>query len=85
MVVSTIEPERLLNYFLEQTRGLYGGTLAALQWTHTNGLRVEVKEPILAHSGKFRAIRLLGADVRNPEESVPAVPSERPAHSSSSA
>ena len=57
-------PEEVLEYFLAECRSLYGGALAVLHWTQSNGMRVEVKEPVLARSGKFRAIRLLGSGIR---------------------
>ena len=59
-------PEDVLEYFLRECRSLYGGALAVLQWTQSKGMRVEVKEPVLAQTGKFRAIRLLGAGTRTP-------------------
>jgi len=54
-------PEKVLVYFLDQCRHTHGGSLTVLHWTESNGIRVEVKPPILAASGKFRAIRLLGS------------------------
>ena len=53
-------PEQVLQYFLAECRRTYGGSMTVLQWTESNGVRVEVVEPVLASSGKFRAIRLLG-------------------------
>ncbi len=54
----------VLNYFLSQTRSKYGGALAAVQWTQSNGVRVEVKEPVLTSSGKCRVVRLLGSGTK---------------------
>jgi hypothetical protein len=56
-------PEEVLAYFLDKCRRSYGGALAILHWAETNGVRVEVAPPILAASGKFRAIRLLGSGI----------------------
>ena len=53
-------PEEVLQYFLDECRRTWGGWNTILQWTASNGVRVEVVEPVLAASGKFRAIRLLG-------------------------
>ena len=61
-------PEQVLEYFLAECRRTYGGSMTVLQWTESHGVRVEVKEPVLASSGKFRAIRLLGSQVRAPQE-----------------
>jgi len=55
-------PEEVLRYFLTECRRTYGGSMTVLQWTESNGARVEVVEPVLAASGKFRAIRLLAAN-----------------------
>jgi hypothetical protein len=40
--------------------------MTVLQWTESNGVRVEVVEPVLAASGKCRAIRLLSSARRSP-------------------
>ncbi|MBZ5604713.1 MAG: hypothetical protein LAO79_20640, partial [Acidobacteriia bacterium] len=64
-----VGPEEVLNHFLMECRKTYGGSLAARQWSSSNSLRVEVKEPILAESGKFRAIRLLGSGT-NPASAI---------------
>jgi hypothetical protein len=42
--------------------------MTILQWTESNAVRVEVVAPVLASSGKFRAIRLLGAGRRTAAE-----------------
>jgi hypothetical protein len=56
-------PQQVFAYFLDKCRHTYGGSLAVLHWTESKGIRVEVAPPILAASGKFRAVRLLGAGV----------------------
>lgn len=53
-------PEEVLQFFLAECRRTWGGWNTILHWTESNGVRVEVVEPVLAASGKFRAIRLLG-------------------------
>ncbi len=58
-------PEEVLQYFLAECRRAPGGSMTVLQWTESNGVRVEVVEPVLAASGKFRAIRLLGSARRS--------------------
>ena len=60
--VQVRSPEEVLQYFLAECRKAPGGSTTVLQWTESNGVRVEVVEPVLAASGKFRAIRLLGSD-----------------------
>ncbi|HTS48929.1 MAG TPA: hypothetical protein VMH05_13350 [Bryobacteraceae bacterium] len=66
-------PEKVLEYFLAECRRTYGGSMTILQWTESNGVRAEVVEPVLAATGKFRAIRLLGASQR-----AKAVPESKP-------
>jgi len=68
--IAVTSSEKVLEYFLAQCRSTYGGSLTILHWTESNCVRVEVKPPILAASGKFRAIRLLGSGIRR---SGPAV------------
>lgn len=66
-------PQKVLDYFLSECRRTYGGSMTVLQWTESKGVRVEVKEPVLAASGKFRPIRLLGSAIpRESETTVPA-------------
>lgn len=67
-------PEEVLQFFLAECRRTWGGWNTILHWTESNGVRVEVVEPVLAASGKFRAIRLMAA---NPRTS--AVPEPKPA------
>jgi hypothetical protein len=71
-------PEKVLEYFLAQCRRTYGGSLTVLHWAESNAVRVEVMPPILAASGKFRAIRLLGLGIRAqaPASERGAVPAE---------
>jgi hypothetical protein len=59
--VKVQSPEEVLQYFLAECRRAPGGSMTVLQWTESNGVRVEVVEPVLAASGKCRAIRLLGS------------------------
>ena len=54
-------PEEVLRYFLAECRRVPGGSMTVLQWTESNGVRVEVVEPVLAASGKFRAIRVMAS------------------------
>ena len=63
-------PQEVLEYFLAECRRTYSGSPTVLQWTESNGIRAEVREPILASSGKFRAIRLLATGTH------PAIPLE---------
>ena len=53
-------PQEVLQFFLAECRRTWGGWNTILHWTESNGVRVEVVAPVLAASGKFRAIRLLG-------------------------
>jgi hypothetical protein len=70
-------PEEVLAYFLDKCRHTYGGSLTVLTWAESNGVRVEVEPPILAASGKFRAVRLLGSGVRRQAPAAAgAVPAE---------
>lgn len=57
---SAASPREMLDFFLDETRRLYGGSLAALSWTHSDGIRVVLAGPLLAGTTKFRAVRLLG-------------------------
>jgi phenylacetate-coenzyme A ligase PaaK-like adenylate-forming protein len=63
--VTSAPPEQVLQVFLDEARRLYGGSLSVLSWVHSNGIRAEFAAPILAGTGKFRAIRLLGSGVAN--------------------
>jgi len=60
--------EEVLGYFLSETRGLYGGSMSALAWAHSRGVRVEWAAPLLSTTGKFRAVRLLGPGVAATED-----------------
>jgi len=66
-------PDEVLQFFLAECRRTWGGWNTILHWTESNGVRVEVVAPVLASSGKFRAIRLLAPD-RHPA----AVPEAKP-------
>ncbi len=61
--VASAPPEDVLKAFLAETGRLYGGSLSVRSWSHSNGIRAELAEPVLAGTGKFRAIRLLGSGV----------------------
>jgi hypothetical protein len=58
-----VSAEDVLAYFLSETRGLYGGSMSAMAWAHSRGVRVELAPPVLSATGKFRAVRLLGPGV----------------------
>jgi hypothetical protein len=62
----------VLQFFIARFSKAYGGALAKVQWNGTNGIRAEVAEPVLASSGKFRAIRPLATSSR-PSLAVPEV------------
>jgi len=55
--------QEILNHFLGETRRLYGGSMSVLSWLHSDGIRAEVAPPVLAGTGKFRAVRLLGPGI----------------------
>jgi hypothetical protein len=59
--VTTASPREMLDFFLNETRRLYGGSLSVLSWTHSDGIRVVLAPPLLAGTTKFRAVRLLGS------------------------
>ncbi len=61
--VTAASPAQVLRYFLAETRRVYGGSLSVVSWIHSNGIRAELEPPILAATGKFRAIRLLGSGI----------------------
>jgi len=67
--VSRNSDEEILGYFLAQTHRLYGGSMSALAWVHSRGVRVRWAAPLLSATGKFRAVRLLGPGVSTPEDS----------------
>jgi hypothetical protein len=74
-------PEKVLKYFLDRCCETYGGAQPVFHWTQSNAIWAELKPPILAASGKFRAIRLLGAGINRPAampnvEEVPAIRAE---------
>jgi hypothetical protein len=58
--------EEVLKAFLAETGRLYGGSLSVMSWSHSNGIRAEIGEPVLAGAGKFRAVRLLGSRTAAP-------------------
>jgi len=62
--VTEYPAQEILNHFLAETRRLYGGSMSVLSWLHSDGIRAEVAPPVLAGTGKFRAVRLLGAGVQ---------------------
>jgi len=66
-------PEQVLQFFLAECRRTWGGWNTILHWTESNGVRVQVVAPVLAASGKFRAIRLLGVN-----QGVQAIPESKP-------
>ncbi len=61
--VTAAPPHKILEFFLSETRRLYGGSLSVLSWTHSGGIRVELAPPELAGTAKFRAVRLLGPGI----------------------
>lgn len=61
--VTAADPQQVLDFFLSETRRLYGGSMTVLSWTQSDGIHVVVAAPILAGTGKFRSVRLLGAGV----------------------
>ena len=62
--VASAPPEAILKAFLAETGRLYGGSLSVMAWSHSNGIHAEFGEPVLAGTGKFRAIRLLGSGAK---------------------
>ncbi len=71
--VSAAPPNDILKHFLDEVKRVYGGSLSVVSWLHSEGIRVEVVPPVLAATGKYRAVRLLGASTQR------ALESKRPA------
>ena len=46
-------------YLLKRMREFYGGALASRDWRHTNGMRVEIAEPLLGATGKVLLLHVL--------------------------
>lgn len=46
--------------FLEELKGVYGGSLAAREWRHAGAVRVVIAEPVVTQPGKILALHLLG-------------------------
>jgi len=70
---TTADPKQVLEFFLSETRRLYGGSMTVLSWTQSDGIHVVVAPPILAGTGKFRSVRLLGAGIAR-SHSTPVLP-----------
>lgn len=66
--VSTAAPEEILRHFLGDVKRVYGGSMSVLSWLHSEGIRAEMAPPVLASTGKFRAIRLLGTTAARAQE-----------------
>jgi hypothetical protein len=62
--VSAAPPNDILKHFLDEVKRVYGGSLSVSSWLHSEGIRAEVVSPVLAATGKFRAVRLLGASTQ---------------------
>jgi phenylacetate-coenzyme A ligase PaaK-like adenylate-forming protein len=69
--VSKASAEEILTHFLGEVKCVYGGSLSVVSWLHSSGIRAEVAPPILAATGKFRAVRLLGVSAARAEERKP--------------
>lgn len=48
------------DFFLDQLKAHYGGTMAARVWLHADGIRAVREEPIATYSGKILPLALLG-------------------------
>jgi len=70
--VSTAPANEIRRYFLGEVKRVYGGSMSVISWLHSGGIRAEVAPPILASTGKFRAIRLLGVPAAQTEEKLQA-------------
>ena len=80
--VSTAPPNDILKHFLDEVKRVYGGSLSVASWLHSEGIRAEVVPPVLAATGKFRAVRLLGASTQRAlQPKRPAVEAKREARS----
>jgi hypothetical protein len=75
--VSTVAPGEILKHFLAEVKRVYGGSLSVVSWLHSAGIRPELAPPLLAATGKFRAVRLLGTSASRSEERKPAGVSAR--------
>ncbi|MGD0438174.1 MAG: hypothetical protein ABSB86_17060 [Bryobacteraceae bacterium] len=62
--VSAAPSNDILKHFLDEVKRVYGGSLSVVSWLHSEGIRAEVVPPVLAATGKFRAVRLLGASAQ---------------------
>jgi len=49
-------------FFLNELRKCYGGTLAARLWTHSDGLSVSFEEPCVTAGGKVLPLHVLGLE-----------------------
>jgi hypothetical protein len=61
---SAAPPNDILKHFLDEVKRVYGGSLSVVSWLHSEGIRAEVVPPVLAATGKFRAVRLLRASTQ---------------------
>lgn len=59
--VKVSSPEEIRSCFLEELRGFYGGSLAVRIWSHSEGVKVVVAEPIATSTGKVNLLHLMGA------------------------
>ena len=76
--VSAAPPNDILKHFLDEVKRVYGGSLSVVSWLHSEGIRAEVVPPVLAATGKFRAVRLLGASTQRAlEPKRPAIEAKR--------
>jgi hypothetical protein len=75
--VSTVGPGEILKHFLGEVKRVCGGSLSVVSWLHSAGIRAELAPPVLAATGKFRAVRLLGTSASRGEERKPAGASAR--------
>jgi hypothetical protein len=76
--VSASAPVDILKYFSDEVKRVYGGSLSVVSWLHSEGMRAEVVPPVLAATGKFRAVRLLGASAQRAlEANRPAIESKK--------
>jgi len=54
-----LDPKRARECFLEELRGVYGGSLAARTWTHAGAIEVVIAEPLNTLSGKVLPLHLV--------------------------
>jgi hypothetical protein len=57
--VGVTAKEEVRSFFLDEVRRCYGGSLAARQWQHSEGVEVAIEEPAVTSNGKVLSLHML--------------------------